>query len=154
MLQISQSSDYAIQGLIYLASRQGDEPIAVDEVARARGVPKHYLSKIFQLLMRHGLVSSYRGTGGGYILSRPAEEITLRQVLEAVEGPLVVSQCVVPVGCQRCEHAESCSVKDFWHGIRTILLEMLEGATIGDMLQEKAAPGEAQDSVQEDEAVA
>jgi len=52
MLQISQSCDYAIQGLIYLASRPSQRPIAVDEVANARSIPKHYLSKIFQLLMR------------------------------------------------------------------------------------------------------
>lgn len=141
MLQISQSSDYAIQGLIYLASQHGKEPIAVDEIALARGVPKDYLAKIFQLLMRYGLVNSHRGTGGGYTLSRPANDITFRQVLEAVEGPLVISQCVQPVGCRQCEHADSCRVKDFWHKMQTTLLEKLDSTTIGDMLPKKDTLG-------------
>ncbi len=134
MLQISQSCDYAIQGLIYLASKQETKPIAVDEVAQARSVPKHYLSKIFQLLMRYGLISSYRGIGGGYLLARPADEITIRQVLEAVEGPLVVSQCVTPTGCRACVHANGCPVQCFWYGIRDRLLDMLSSATIQDMV--------------------
>lgn len=133
MLQISQSCDYAIQGLIYLATKQQQKPIAVDEVASARSIPKHYLSKIFQLLMRYGLISSYRGIGGGYILARPADEITIRQVLEAVEGPLVVSQCITPAGCRTCKQHDNCSVRTFWYGMRNTLLKMLEGSTIQDM---------------------
>lgn len=134
MLQISQSCDYAIQGLIYLASRPSQRPIAVDEVANARSIPKHYLSKIFQLLMRYGLITSYRGIGGGYILARPAEEITLRHVIEAVEGPLVVSQCITPAGCRTCDQDETCPVRAFWQDIRQVLLQRLESATIQDML--------------------
>ncbi len=79
---------YAICGVFDLAYNGQGEPVRIREIGVRHGIPPRYLEQIFQRLRRAGLVTSKRGPGGGYLLARPAAEITLREVVEAVEGPL------------------------------------------------------------------
>jgi len=79
---------YAICGVFDLAYNGQGEPVRMREIGARQGIPARYLEQIFQRLRRAGLVTSKRGPGGGYLLARPAAEITLRHVVEAVEGPL------------------------------------------------------------------
>jgi Rrf2 family iron-sulfur cluster assembly transcriptional regulator len=79
---------YAICGVFDLAYNGQGEPVRMREIGGRQGIPARYLEQIFQRLRRAGLVASKRGPGGGYLLARPAAEITLRHVVEAVEGPL------------------------------------------------------------------
>ncbi|MGE4650263.1 MAG: Rrf2 family transcriptional regulator [Myxococcota bacterium] len=79
---------YAIYGVFDLAYNGGEEPIRCRNVSERQSIPVRYMEQIFQQLRRAGLVTSKRGPGGGYVLARPAEQILLRDVIEAVEGPL------------------------------------------------------------------
>ncbi|MFP8876170.1 MAG: Rrf2 family transcriptional regulator [Myxococcota bacterium] len=79
---------YAIYGVFDLAYNASVEPTRSRSVSERQGIPARYMEQIFQQLRRAGLVTSKRGPGGGYVLARPAEEILLRDVIEAVEGPL------------------------------------------------------------------
>jgi Rrf2 family transcriptional regulator, iron-sulfur cluster assembly transcription factor len=87
-MRLSLQAQYAVCGVFDLAYNGGDQPIQVRVIGERQQIPARYLEQIFQRLRRAKLVEGKRGPGGGYVLARPAAEITLRDVVEAVEGPL------------------------------------------------------------------
>ncbi len=88
MFRISKGVEYAIKGLIYLVSQPPNKTIPLSEVSEAEDIPKSFLIKIFQMMMRRGIVKSERGLDGGFMLARSPYEISLLEVIEAVDGPL------------------------------------------------------------------
>ena len=95
-------------GLIALARRPVGEVVMVDTLAQEEGIPASFLSKIFQSLCRVGLVRSARGTGGGFALARSADDITVLEVMEAVEGPIAFQRCLEPDA--DCGHMGGCAL--------------------------------------------
>jgi Rrf2 family iron-sulfur cluster assembly transcriptional regulator len=87
-MHLNRGVEYGIQGLTYLARDGGGRSALLREVSRATAVPESFLSKIFQRLVRSGLIRSRRGFRGGFLLARPASQITLREVVEALQGPI------------------------------------------------------------------
>ncbi len=140
-MRLTRGSDYAMRGMIYLARHSATKICLVSEVAEAQSVPESYLAKIFQDLSRSGLVVSHRGAKGGFALARDPDEITLRQVIEAVEGPIALSPCLDErVGC---ELSAICEVHLTLAEAQTQLLNVLDGSTLQDILdswQERPAP--------------
>ena len=93
-MRLTRGSDYGVRGMIYLARQPIDKISLIEEIAANEDIPDNYLAKIFQNLAKNGLVRSQRGPRGGFALARPAEEITLRETIEAIQGPLVLSECL------------------------------------------------------------
>jgi Rrf2 family protein len=87
-MHLNRGVEYGIEGLMYLARAGGDRTTLLREVSRATAIPETFLAKIFQRLVRSGLIRSRRGFRGGFHLARPANQITLREVIEALQGPL------------------------------------------------------------------
>jgi Rrf2 family iron-sulfur cluster assembly transcriptional regulator len=87
-MHLNRGVEYGIEGLTYLARAGNNRSMLLREVSRATCIPETFLSKIFQRLVRSGLVRSRRGFRGGFLLARPASQITLREVIEALQGPL------------------------------------------------------------------
>src|SRR5215470_1851460 len=87
-MYLNRGVEYGIQGLLYLARSGGDRSTLLREVSNATAIPETFLSKIFQRLVKNGLICSRRGFRGGFHLARPASQITLREVIEALQGPL------------------------------------------------------------------
>ena len=83
----SKSAEYAIQAMIYLAENEGNGLTMVSIIAEESGIPRHFLAKLVQTLTRHHLIKSYRGRKGGIKLALPSEQISLLQVVNAIEGP-------------------------------------------------------------------
>jgi len=135
-MQFSVSIEYAIHGLIYLARTGGEKAVLLADIASAVKVPKEYLRKIFQMLTRARLVAGRRGAGGGYRLALPADELTLRQVVEAVEGSLPLYGCLHMR--RHCELALSCPVQKAFDEARQKMAETLQGTTIADLTREIA----------------
>ncbi|UCC63446.1 MAG: Rrf2 family transcriptional regulator [Anaerolineae bacterium] len=131
-MRLTRGSDYAMRGMIYLAKQPRGQICLVSDVAEAQGVPESYLAKIFQDLSRSGLVISHRGAKGGFALARDPDRITLRQVIEAVEGPIALSPCLDErVGC---ELSEVCEVHLVLAEAQAQLLRVLDGAALQDVL--------------------
>ena len=135
-MQFSVSIEYAIHGLIYLARAGGEKPVLLADIASSIKVPKEYMRKIFQMMTRGGLIVGRRGAGGGYRLARPAEELTLRQVVEAVEGSLPVYGCLHMR--RHCELGLTCPVQKAFGAARQKMAEELQGTTIADLTREIA----------------
>lgn len=93
-MRLTRESEYALLGLTFVASRPNGEVVRLAEIAAAGRLPQTFLAKTFQKLARHGLVVSHRGPGRGYALARLPDKISLREVLEAIEGPDLFSRCL------------------------------------------------------------
>ena len=133
-MRASQQLKYAIYGVFDLAYHGVSRPIRVQEIGERQGIPSRYLEQIFQKLRRAGLVNSKRGPGGGYQLGRPARDITLADVITAVQGGLIT----------RPEDAvdERPACPDFvWDLIHEGVREALDARTIADLCREAAERG-------------
>ena len=95
MLQLTRDGEYAVRAILHLSSQPVGQVTLVNEIAEAQDVPKSYLSKIMQHLVKSGLVKSRRGARGGFILAKPADQITLREAIEAIEGPIHLNVCLI-----------------------------------------------------------
>ena len=126
-MELTRKGEYAIRGIIYLAQQPPGRVSLISEIAVATEVPQTFLAKIFQSFAKLGLVNSSRGTGGGFLLARPASAITLREVVEAVEGPIVPNRCLLGKPCDR---GGVCKVHGVWQEVQTQVVHILDGVTI------------------------
>lgn len=94
-MKINQATDYAFRVVLFLAGRQPDEVVDARQIAEKENIPIRFLLKTVRLLAATGIVKSYRGIKGGYRLGRLAKDITLKDVLEAVEGPVKINRCLM-----------------------------------------------------------
>lgn len=97
-MRLSTRVRYGVQAMLALALRPGPQPMSIKEIAERNDLPEHYLEQLITPLRRAGLVQSARGAQGGYLLSRPASEITLLEVVEALDGPIEPEACACPPG--------------------------------------------------------
>jgi Rrf2 family protein len=130
-VHISAKTDYAIRAVIELASAGSADSLTAHAIADAQRIPLRFLLNILADLRRMGLVDSRRGPGGGWWLSRPAETITVADVIRAVDGPLVEFTGVRPG--QLADHSSAASVSDLWVAVRTGIRNILEQITVADL---------------------
>jgi Rrf2 family protein len=131
MMELTRKGEYAIRGVIYLAQQPQGKVSLVSDIAEATQVPASFLAKIFQSFAKLGIVNSSRGTGGGFTIGRPASQITLREVVEAVEGPIMPNRCLL--GGASCDRAHSCNVHPVWRRVQTQVVDILESVTIAEL---------------------
>src|SRR5690242_8775317 len=93
-MQISRAGEYGVLGLLHLARRAPGSTVMIEEVAREEDIPKSFLAKIFQQLVRAGLIRSYRGASGGFALVEKPDAITVLEIIEAIEGRLAFQRCI------------------------------------------------------------
>ena len=136
MMELTRKGEYAIRGIIYLAQQQPGRVSLISEIAQAADVPQTFLAKIFQSFAKLGLVTSSRGTGGGFMLARPASAITLREVVEAVEGPIVPNRCLMGSPCNR--GGGTCRVHGTWQQVQSEVVRILDGVTIETLAQSRS----------------
>jgi Rrf2 family iron-sulfur cluster assembly transcriptional regulator len=133
MMELTRKGEYAVRGIVYLASKSAEQVCLMSEIASAVDVPQTFLAKIFQQFSKIGLVRSYRGTGGGFVLGRPADKITLLEVIEAVEGPIVPNRCVTGEGA--CDRSPNCTVHPVWVEVQHKIRGILEDVTLADLIR-------------------
>lgn len=134
MMELTRKGEYAIRGIIYLAKQPKGTISLVSEIAEAVQVPQTFLAKIFQSFAKQGLIHSYRGTGGGFTLGRAPEAITLREIVEAVEGPIIPNRCLLGSGA--CERVDGCTVHPVWKSVQEKVVELLEGVTLDELARQ------------------
>jgi Rrf2 family iron-sulfur cluster assembly transcriptional regulator len=129
----SNACAYAIRALTRLAMVRPDGYVLLDELCEGTDLPRHFVAKIFQDLVRHGLLSSAKGRGGGFALARPPEEITLMDIVRIVDGVGDLEQCVI--GMAKCDDKQPCPQHDQWKHIRRTLREFLDSTSLEKMSQ-------------------
>jgi Rrf2 family protein len=131
MLRLSREADYGLIALMYMAARPEGRLAYRREIAAAHGIPTEFLAKVLQKLARGGLIRSYRGTQGGYALARTPAEITLADVVAAVEGPMALVECQ----CEEytCSQEPACTVKLALTGVQREILRVLACVSLVDI---------------------
>ena len=130
-MELTRKGDYAIRGIVYLASLPPDKIALLSEIAAAVDVPQTFLAKIFQQFSKSGIVKSFRGTGGGFLLARAPEKITLLEVVEAVEGPVNLNRCLAAAG--DCSRDSYCPVHPVWRNVQDRIRDMLADVTLKEL---------------------
>jgi FeS assembly SUF system regulator len=129
MLRISKLTDYAILAMVEL-SRAG-ELLSAQALADRVHVETPTASKVLKLLARAGLLESYRGVNGGYQVSRPAENISVAEVISAIEGPIAMTECSVEEGL--CNQEDNCDLRGNWQRISIAVAQALQDVSLAEM---------------------
>ena len=138
MLRISKIMDYGTLVLTYMAGCP-ERLCSAPELARALGLNPPTVSKVLKLLGRHDLVRSVRGAQGGYTLSRPAAQISIAQVIDALEEqPFGLTECTAVPGS--CDFETGCNLRENWQRINAIVRRTLEDVSVADMGRPQASP--------------
>jgi Rrf2 family transcriptional regulator, iron-sulfur cluster assembly transcription factor len=135
MMELTRKGEYAIRGILYLAQQPPGKISLISEIAEAADVPQTFLAKIFQGFAKIGIVNSYRGTGGGFTIGRAPSNITLREVVEAVEGPIIPNRCLMGVGY--CDRGDTCNVHPVWRKVQSQVVHILDGVTIEELANQR-----------------
>ena len=139
MLRVTRLTDYATVVLTVLAA-QSDTVLSASELAERAGLETPTVSKVLKPLAQAGLVEGFRGANGGYRLARAAEAIGLIEIVEAMEGPLGMTECSVHEG--NCGIEDQCGVRANWQRINHVVIEALREVTLAHMLAPPSPPPE------------
>jgi Rrf2 family protein len=134
-VRISAKTDYALRAAIELAAVGTSDPVKGEAIATAQGIPLRFLENILGDLRNAGVVESRRGVDGGYLLARPPAQITLADVIRAVDGPLANVAGIRPNLLEYKGSTEK--LTDIWVGVRAALRSVLEETTLADMAEKK-----------------
>ncbi|WP_328929839.1 Rrf2 family transcriptional regulator [Streptomyces sp. NBC_00190] len=130
-MRISARADYAVRAALQLAASQGDGPVKAEAIADAQDIPHKFLEGILNDMRRGGLVLSQRGGNGGYRLAKPAQSISIADVIRIVDGPLVSVRGVRPPDLSYTGPAES--LLPLWIALRANVREILDGVSLADV---------------------
>lgn len=130
-MHLTRQSDYGIRAVLHLANMPFGDIIQTREIAAREDIPAKYLPSIIRTLARAGLIRTMRGNQGGVALAKPPEEINLREVIEAIEGPIFLVQCMKEPS--QCVHEGSCSFLPVCEQIQGMMVGQLEGTTFADL---------------------
>lgn len=135
-MRVSTRGDYACRALLSLALHDGgDTPTSVRDIAERTGLPQPYLEQILLALKGAGLVRSKRGVGGGYVLARPPNQITLGEIVAAVDGPIAVGSFGRPHENGACEHEGQCVLLDVWEDLSDTMRKHLDSYVLAEMVE-------------------
>src|SRR4051812_42110354 len=147
MLRLSKKADYALIAMKHLALRGDRGSSSAREIAGLYDIPIELMAKVLQRLVRRGLLVSQQGTRGGYQLSRAPLQVTVADVIQAIEGPVTVTACSTEEGGQ-CEQFSKCNVRDPLYRVRERILAALGECTIAELAADvPAAPAPARPAV-------
>lgn len=131
--RLTNAGEYAVRFMVYLAGRDPSQLISAREIAESQNIPQRFLRSIVSQFAKQGFVSSFQGKGGGIRLAEGAEERTLMEVIEAVEGPIYLNVCMQ--GDELCQFSKHCAVHQVWQEAQDAMLRILGGKTIRQLAE-------------------
>lgn len=134
MLEFSRQADYAVRIVIELSHVPQGTLMHSSVIAARRDIPVKYLPTVVRNLVRAGIIETFRGSKGGVALAEPPQSITLRDVIEAVDGPLLLNRCQLRPGDCRDNDEESCALHDFWEHMAWDILGVLDNKNFSDLM--------------------
>lgn len=150
ILRVSTKGRYGLRMMIDIAMNQKEGPVSVRDVAVRQALSDKYLEQIITHANKAGLLNSVRGAGGGYLLSREASDITVGEILRAVEGDLAPVACVMEGEdeASSCDNADGCATFELWRDIKTAVDQVVDNRSLQDLIdnfakkhQDDPAPG-------------
>jgi Rrf2 family protein len=145
MLRLSKKADYALMAMKHLAVRRDRGSSSAREIAEQYGIPIELMAKVLQRLVRKGLLVSHQGTRGGYQLAREPLQISVADVIQAIDGPVTVTACTTADA--QCEQFAKCNVRDPLWRVRERILSALGECTLAELAADPPAPAPARAAV-------
>lgn len=131
-IKISTRGRYGLEAILDIAIHQNDGPVSLKGIAERQGISDKYLEQLFIILKKHKIIKSTRGAQGGYMLAKASKEITVKDILDILEGPLSPVSCILDE--QSCDRIEYCVTKKLWKRIMDELNAIAENTTIADLI--------------------
>ena len=134
-MRIATTSRYGVRALFDVAYHGGGQPTQIKDIARRQKISQRYLEQIFNKLLKAGLLKSRRGPRGGYMLARDPSEITVEDIINAAQGPIVPVRCLSEEGMEdpSCEIIDSCITRHVWRETQKLLTDYYRSVTIADL---------------------
>lgn len=133
-MRLTTKGRYAVTAMLDLALHAKDKPITLADISQRQGISLSYLEQLFSRMRKQGLVASARGPGGGYRLSRAADEINVAQVIAAVDEKVNVTRCE---GRGDCQNGGPCLTHELWCNLSDQIYNFLDGISLGQLVQEQ-----------------
>ncbi len=145
-MRLTTKGRFAVTAMIDLALRQGKGPVTLSAISARQEISLSYLEQLFGKLRRHQIVESVRGPGGGYNLARKAENVTVADIILAVDEPLDATQCSGKENCRSPDHEGGgrCMTHDLWSTLNAKMVEYLDSVSLKDLVEQKHAQQLAQ----------
>lgn len=136
-MKLTTKGRFAVTAMIDLAMRQGDGPVTLAGISERQKISLSYLEQLFGKLRRHDLVSSVRGPGGGYRMARPLNEVSVADIIRAVDEPMDATLCG---GKGNCQDDQPCMTHNLWTTLTQRMLDYLSSVTLAELVEEQRNP--------------
>jgi Rrf2 family iron-sulfur cluster assembly transcriptional regulator len=136
MLKLSTKGQYGVRAMFELAKHYDKGPLTIKEIARRQGVSVAYLEQLLNRLRKSKLIKSRKGPGGGYLINRSPNEISVGMILNSLEGPVAIAQCLDP-STKGCKRVDGCVARLLWKSLGEKIEEFLETVSLNDLLNEE-----------------
>jgi Rrf2 family iron-sulfur cluster assembly transcriptional regulator len=137
MLRLSTKGQYGVRAMFELAKNYEKGPLTIKEIAKRQGVSVAYLEQLLNKLRKSKLIKSQKGPGGGYVITKKPEEISVGMILNSLEGPIAIAQCLNP-SAKGCNRVEGCVARLLWKSLGEKIEEFLETINLDDLIKEEA----------------
>jgi Rrf2 family protein len=141
-IMLSNKAKYGLKAMLYLANRTEATPVGILEIAQDQNIPKKFLDAILLELRRNGIVHSRKGRGGGYVLAKPAGDISVGRIIRVLDGPLAPIACASKTAYRPCADCDvpNCQTRKTMQRVRDAMSEILDHTTLAEMLVLGDAP--------------
>ncbi|HBH62794.1 MAG TPA: Rrf2 family transcriptional regulator [Nitrospiraceae bacterium] len=136
MLRLSTKGQYGVRAMFELAKNYEKGPLTIKEIATRQGVSISYLEQLLNKLRKSKLITSQKGPGGGYIINKKPEEISVGLILNSLEGPVAIAQCLDP-SAKSCKRVEGCVTRLLWKSLGEKIEDFLDTINLSDLLEEE-----------------
>lgn len=132
-MKLSTKGRYGVKAMVDLAINFGKGPVSIKSISERQNISESYLEQLFSLLRKSNLIQSIRGAQGGYILSKPAKDITINEIMDVLEGPVEISDCLDE---GNCNNIDSCATRLLWKRIKNSIDSVLKSTTLQDIVDD------------------
>ena len=132
-MKLSTKGRYGVKAMVDLAIHYGDVPVSIKSISQRQNISEYYLEQLFSSLRKAKLIKSIRGAQGGYVLNKLPEEITVADIIDVLEGPIEISDCVEGA---ICHNVDCCATRLLWQKIKTSIEEVTNSVTLKDIVDD------------------
>ena len=132
-MKLSTKGRYGVKAMVDLAIHYGDSPVSIKTISERQSISEYYLEQLFSPLRKAGLIKSIRGAQGGYVLNKEPKDITVADVMNVLEGPVEIAECIEG---NECDNVDFCATRLLWEKIKNSIDEVMENITLQDIVDD------------------
>ncbi|GKX66693.1 RrF2 family transcriptional regulator [Inconstantimicrobium mannanitabidum] len=132
-MKLSTKGKYGVKAMVELAVNYGGDPISIKTIGQRQNISEYYLEQLFSPLRKAKLIKSVRGAQGGYVLNRDPKDITVAEVMDVLEGPIEIADCIDGTAC---DNVDCCATRLLWQRIKNSIDDVMQSTTLEDIVKD------------------